>query len=247
MKRLILLIISLVLLTPVIIYAEDENYEYNSINLSAIFVTSADVSGINKIKVNYRTFYNGRDKEETIYLLRENNFSTTISTGTINDATYSYGYCITRDEHPDKYGFLPITAERKFNDNNKSIDIVLSVDFNSMKYDGKKYRENSDVSVQEMIDRKNGVKNDAASVSSSNNKETTTTTKSEVVVSDDPIVIGESTTTVIKDTNKDITKKKEEKETDYNKLIPIIIVIGIVLFIFIIFTTIKIARSNKRV
>ena len=247
MKRLVLLIIGVLIITPIIAFAE-ENFDYNNINLSAVFVTNADVSGIEKIKVNYRTFYNGRDKEETIYLLKDNGYSTVINTGTINDAVFNYGYCITTEGAPDKYGFLPITAERKFDDEKKTINIVLSVDFNSMKYDGKKYRENSDVTAQEMINRKNGVKSDVSSSGDNNqskDKETTTTT--EVVISDDPIIIGEKTTTVIQDTNNKSKKKREEKETNYNKLIPIIIIAGGLLFVFIIFTSIKIARSNKRV
>ena len=249
MRKSILLIILLIgILLPVNIYAED-NYEYNSIHLSAVFVTSANVEGIGKIKVNYRTFYNGRTKEETVYLLKENNFSMVINTGTINDASYSYGYCMTLEGIADKYGFLPITPEKKYNDERKSIDIVLSVDFNAMNYDGKKYRQNSDVTPQEMIDRKNGVKSTDNSVSTNTQNNETTTTTTEVMISDDPIIIGESTTTttIIKDTNNKSKSKKEEKEVNYNKLIPIILVAGGILFVFIIITSIKIARSNKRV
>ena len=253
MKKLLILLLTLVFILPFSVFAEEETV-YNSVNISAVFVTNADVSSIDRIQVYYRYSLGDREVDDQIVLLRSNNFTATVQTNDITDAIFVYGYCITKDDLVDKAGFLPIKADRRFDNNNGVIRIILSVDFNSMKFDGKKYRANSDATNNDILARKKGEINTIEDISGKPAETittTTTTTQPVETTTTDSVVIGNTkttTTTVIVEKDKKEEKKVEEKNTNNIKLLIIAgIIIGAAVVVFIVFTMIKIAQANKRV
>ena len=254
MKKLLILLLTLVLILPFSVFAEEETV-YNSVNISAVFVTNADVSSIDRIQVYYRYSLGDREVDDQIVLLRSNNFTATIQTNDITEARFIYGYCITKDDLVDKAGFLPITAETKYDNNKGLIRIILSVDFNSMKFDGKKYRANSDASNNDILARKKGEINtieDISGTPTETNTTTTTTTRPVETTTTDSVVIGNTTTTtttvLVEKDKKEETKTLTKKEKNNLKLLLIVgIIIGGAVVLFIFYTMIKIAQANKRV
>lgn len=249
-KRLFILLLLSVILLPFTAKAEDV-YEFKSVNISAVFITQADVSGISKIKVYYTTFSNGTSNSSEVILLKENNFSTTISVGSINDAIFNYGYCITYDDKKDIYGFLPITSSRTLDGENKTVRINLKVDFNAMNYDGVKYRQNSDLTEEDFLNRVRGKVTPETSTTTSNNNDNTTTNTS--TDEDGNIIIGttESTTTVLSDNNQSNREQNKKQNNDdkgsLRTLLIILGVIGVLVLIFIVHTSFKMYQANKRV
>ena len=253
-KKVVLVLLFILLFIPFSIKAQ----EYNKLKINTAFVTTADVSDIGKIYVQFQTYTNEGSKTRDVYLLKDNNYSTVINLeGGVLDASFIYGYCITYNDIPDRYGFMPITGKTSFNNDLNMLIIDLSIDFNTMNYDGKRYRENSDVTPQDFIDRKNGVVNNKSkktSNNSNNQQEETTTTEISInePIQNDPIVIGQNTTitttTIVEDTNKNTTKESDEKKKiDMNYLIIIVSIVGGILIMFILFTFIKINQANKMV
>ena len=253
MKKLLILLLTLVLILPFSVFAEEETV-YNSVNISAVFVTNADVSSIDRIQVYYRYSLGDREVDDQIVLLRSNNFTATIQTNDVTEARFIYGYCITKDDLIDKAGFLPITAETKYDNNKGLIRIILSVDFNSMKFDGKKYRANSDASNNDILARKKGEINtieDISGTPTETNTTTTTTTRPVETTTTDSVVIGNTTTTtttVLVEKDKKDEKTVEKKESKSLKLLIIVgIIVAGAVVLFIFYTMIKIAQANKRV
>ena len=253
MKKLLILLLTLVLILPFSVFAEEETV-YNSVNISAVFVTNADVSSIDRIQVYYRYSLGDREVDDQIVLLRSNNFTATIQTNDVTEARFIYGYCITKDDLIDKAGFLPITAETKYDNNKGLIRIILSVDFNSMRFDGKKYRANSDASNNDILARKKGEINtieDISGTPTETNTTTTTTTRPVETTTTDSVVIGNTTTTtttVLVEKDKKDEKTVEKKESKSLKLLIIVgIIVAGAVVLFIFYTMIKIAQANKRV
>ena len=253
-NKLILLFVLMILLIPNIVKAD----EYKNIKISAVFTTPADVSDIDKIYVQFYTQSLGERKTNDVTLLREKNFYTNLvlETGVL-EADFIYGYCITFDNIPDRYGLLPITSTRTFEDD--AINIVLKIGLNTMNFDGRRYRQNTDLTQDDIDKIKNGVKTDdnlfagnTTTTTSSDNNETVTTVQGEV--SDNgSIIIGTTTssttsTTVVKDKDNTTKKDKEEhKKESLNKLIIILSVIGIIVLIFVVVTIVKMSRASKMV
>ena len=255
MKKLTMFIITLLILVPGIVYASD----YNTVKFSAVFSTSADVSGIDKIYVQYSTFKNNEVKDNNVTLLKETNFSTTISVNTVEDINVLYAYCITMDGIVDKYGFLPISVTKSTDTDNNTVSFALNVTYNNLKFDGEKYRQNSDLTDEDIDMIKKSIQGELSgttTTSSSNNTTTTTSTiESPITTSEGPIRIGTTestiaTSTVISDPDTEDDKKVETKEKKVNSTqILIYIVVGLLVFVFIftIVTVIKINEANKRV
>ena len=259
MKKLLILLLTLVFILPFSVFAEEETV-YNSVNISAVFVTNVDVSSIDRIQVYYRYSLGDREVDDQIVLLRSNNFTATVQTNDITDAIFVYGYCITKDDLVDKAGFLPIKADRRFDNNKGVIRIILSVDFNSMKFDGKKYRANSAATNNDILARKKGEINTIEDISGKPDETittTTTTTQPVETTTTDSVIIGnttiptETTTTILQDDgvsrNNDKKSNKKENNTSIKLFIIIGVIIGGIVTIFLVITMIKIAQANKRV
>ena len=250
MKRKLILFISLLtILFPFSINAEEDMYEYKNINISAVFITQADVSGISKIKVYYTTYSNGKPSNAEVVLLKDNNFTTTVSVGSINDASFNYGICETYDGKKDIYGFLPITGTRSFDAETNSIRLSLKVDFNYMNYDGVKYRQNSDVTENELKERINGVPSSNV-INSPADIVTTTTPVESNVDEDGNVVIGTTKPTIIQDTKEETPEKNvnNNKEDNHLGLLFLILgILGLIVLIFVVYTLIKMYQANKRV
>lgn len=243
-KRLLMFITLLVLFIPTLVSA----IGYDHIKVRGIFTTSADVSGIDKIYVQFNTRAGMITEKKDVYLIKNDNFSTIINLpDLIEDVDFIYGYCITVDGVTDKYGFLPITANKSYKEDEKELELVISVDYNSMGFDGKKYRVNSDVTDEEYKNRVNGKKVDTSGdvdIRYSPDQVDQEATAPEVDYEGNII-----TTTVISDPDKEDEKKSDRVEDtkSYKILVIIATIIGITIAVMTIVLIVKMKQANKRV
>ena len=244
-KRLLMLIILLMLFIPTVVLAEG----YDHIKVRGIFTTSADVSGIDKIYVQFNTRAGMITAKKDVYLTKNDNFTTVINLpDLIEDVDFIYGYCITVDGVTDKYGFLPITANKNYNEEDKQLELVLSVDYNNMGFDGKKYRANSDVTDEEYQERKSGKQVDTSldtDVRYSPDQLDPEATAPELDSDGNAIV---PTTTIISDPDKNTKKSDRVEDTKTYKILLIIAaVIGIVIAVVTVILIVKMNQANKKV
>ena len=250
-KKIVLLFVLSILLIPNIVSAAT----YNAIKLSAVFNTSANVSGIDKVYVLYTTKKGDKVTSHTVNLLQSNSFFTIIEVPDIDEANFEYGYVITQDNIIDKYGFMPVKGERSYNEETQTISINLKIEFDSMGFDGSKLRKNSELTKEEIDERVNAINNGDIPPAYEEPTEVITigdeqkNVEEPIINEDGSIRIGTTTTKVIKDNDSSSNKEESKAERKDANIITIIVVSTIVILVstFIIFTIVKISEANKRV
>ena len=245
-KRILMIIALLIMVFPSIALAEG----YNQLNIRAIFVTSADTDVVNKVYVQFKTYSGSVVEKKDVTLLRNEGFQKTLDFAyPIEDVSFVYGYTISIDDKVDKFGFLPITASRSVKGEGV-LELVLSIDFDNLGFDGKKYRSNSDITDDEINDIVNGR---AISIANDDHYNTSPDQLDDQAtappVDDNLNLIEETTTLVVQDPdNKKDDKKKDTVED--SKSYKLLIIMAAIIFGFIalaiIVLVVKNNQANKR-
>ena len=237
MKKILLIIIGLLTFFPCVVFAN----EYNTLKISAVFSTSVDVSGIEKIAVHYNTIKNGTYKEEIAYLLRSNNYSMVISTNPIEDIQYLYTVCIGDDDTYDNYGFLFVNSNKKNDLNDNTLELELVVSFNDMGFDGKNYRHNSEVSDEYIEERNEGIPIKESKITT---VATTTTTQAAFTT----VTTIRPTTTIIHDDEKTNYDGNTETSEMSKSILKYVIIVGASLLVIVgVVILVKMRQARNKV
>ena len=238
MKKILLIIIGLLTFFPCVVFAN----EYNTLKISAVFSTSVDVSGIEKIAVHYNTIKNGTYKEEIAYLLRSNNYSMVISTNPIEDIQYLYTVCIGDDDTYDNYGFLFVNSNKKNDLNENTLELELVVSFNDMGFDGKNYRHNSEISDEYIEERNEGIPIKESKITTV--KTTTTTTQAAFTT----VTTIRPTTTIIHDDGKTNYDGNTETSEMSKSILKYVIIVGASLLVIVgVVILVKMRQARNKV
>ena len=248
-KKMLIIIVLLTIIFPSIALAEG----YTKLDVKAVFVTSADTSIVDKVYVQFKTISGTIVETKKVYLLRNEGFKKTIDYASpIEDVQFVYGYTMYNDK-PDKFGFLPIKGTRSVKSEGV-LELMLSIDFDNLNFDGKKYRANSDLSNEDIENIVSGqvkpstVTNDDEDYNMSPDQLYPEATAPEV---DDELNIIEDKTPIVID---DPDSKKDDKKVERveeTKTYKILIIIAIVIVGFVALAAIvlfvKNNQANKRV
>lgn len=203
------------------------NY-YSSVKFKASFAEEINLDSIDQIEIAYvdQTNYT-----KYLILTKENNFESTLENVPVGEINVEYGIV-----NNDTIGYYNVSADIYDNYDN-TIDVIVNINLQNN-------QKNEELAEE--------IKNELSTSNNSGSFKETTTNSSE----NDPIDVSEGnttkTTTTIRnelEEQEEIRKQEEKKAANRKKsnIVGIIMfsIIGITLFVAIVYATIKISKANK--